>query len=87
MSFLRRPTPCHGSGSSSTRYSLSTKMKPPDEALNAAAEGGKNNPYLSGMSAFYRALSLFRQGKEAEADGQHDEVHHGMLLEPGGTAH
>jgi len=42
-------------------------MKPPDEALNAAAEGGKNNPYLSGMSAFYRALSLFRQGKEAEA--------------------
>jgi tetratricopeptide (TPR) repeat protein len=34
-----------------------------DEALLAAAEAGKNNPDATGISAFYRAMSLFRQGK------------------------
>jgi hypothetical protein len=33
------------------------------EALLAAAKGGPNNPHAMGTSAFYRALSLFRQGK------------------------
>ena len=35
--------------------------------LLAAAELGKNNYYVSCTTAFYRAMSLFRQGKEAEA--------------------
>jgi Flp pilus assembly protein TadD len=38
-----------------------------DAALFAAAEAGKNNPHVTSMSAFYRAVSLFRQGKEDEA--------------------
>jgi WD40 repeat protein len=38
-----------------------------DAALFAAATGGKHNPSVVGTSAFYRAMSLFRQGKEKEA--------------------
>jgi WD40 repeat protein len=38
-----------------------------DAALIAAATGGKDNLRLVGTSAFYRAMSLFRQGKENEA--------------------
>jgi hypothetical protein len=36
-------------------------------ALVAAAKAGPNNPQVTGIAAFYRAMSLFRQGKEAEA--------------------
>jgi WD40 repeat protein/serine/threonine protein kinase len=38
-----------------------------DAALSAAAEGAKNNPSVAGTATFYRAMSLFRQGKEDEA--------------------
>ena len=38
-----------------------------DEALLAAAEADPNDPLLTGTSAFYRAMSLFRQGKSDEA--------------------
>ena len=38
-----------------------------DAALLAASELGKNIDYVSGTTAFYRAMSLFRQGKESEA--------------------
>jgi tetratricopeptide (TPR) repeat protein len=38
-----------------------------DAALLAAMEAGKDDPYIAGTSAFYRALSLFRQGKPDEA--------------------
>jgi hypothetical protein len=38
-----------------------------DAALVAAADGAKNNPPVAGTAAFYRAMSLFRQGKETEA--------------------
>ena len=38
-----------------------------DEALLAAAKAGPNNPHATGTAAFYRAMSLFRQGKEKEA--------------------
>jgi len=38
-----------------------------DAALAAAIEAGKDNPYVAGTSAFYRALSLFRQGKQDTA--------------------
>ena len=38
-----------------------------DAALLAAMEASKDNPHLAGTSAFYRALSLFRQGKPDEA--------------------
>ena len=38
-----------------------------DEALLAAAEAGPNNAFVTGISAFYRAMSLFRQGKPDEA--------------------
>jgi WD40 repeat protein len=38
-----------------------------DAALLAAATAGKDNPRIAGPSAFYRAMSLFRQGKEDEA--------------------
>jgi hypothetical protein len=38
-----------------------------NEALLAAAKAGPNNPYIVGTSAFYRAMSLFRQGKPDEA--------------------
>ena len=37
------------------------------EALLAAAQAGPNNSHIPGTSAFYRAMSLFRQGKKAEA--------------------
>ena len=37
------------------------------EALLAAAKAGPNNPHVTGTSAFYRAMSLFRQGKQHEA--------------------
>ena len=38
-----------------------------DEALIAAAKAGPNNPQVTGISAFYRAMSLFRQSKAEEA--------------------
>jgi serine/threonine protein kinase len=38
-----------------------------DAALRETENAAKNNPYLSGTSAFYRAMSLFRQGKKDEA--------------------
>ena len=38
-----------------------------DEALLAAAKAGANNAIATGISAFYRAMSLFRQGKPDEA--------------------
>jgi tetratricopeptide (TPR) repeat protein len=38
-----------------------------DAALLAAMETGKGNPRIAGTSAYYRALSLFRQGKPDEA--------------------
>jgi tetratricopeptide (TPR) repeat protein len=38
-----------------------------DAALLAAMESGKDNPHIAGTSAFYRALSLFRQGKSDAA--------------------
>ena len=38
-----------------------------DLALLAAAKAGPNNPHVTGTSAFYRAMSLFRQGKKDEA--------------------
>ena len=40
---------------------------PADLALLAAAKAGPNNPHATGTSAFYRAMSLFRQGKKDEA--------------------
>src|SRR5208283_1626301 len=36
------------------------------EALEGAAKAGPNIRWLTGISAFYRAMSLFRQGKEEE---------------------
>jgi tetratricopeptide (TPR) repeat protein len=38
-----------------------------DAALIAAAKGDEDNPHVAGTSALYRAMSLFRQGKEDEA--------------------
>ena len=38
-----------------------------DEALLAAAKAGPNNPWVPGIAAFYRAMSLSRQGKSDEA--------------------
>jgi hypothetical protein len=38
-----------------------------DEALRAAAEAGSNNVWITGTSAYYRAMSLFRLGKTEEA--------------------
>ncbi|MGO9469732.1 MAG: protein kinase domain-containing protein [Isosphaeraceae bacterium] len=38
-----------------------------DEALRAAAKAGPNNAMATGIAAFYRAMSLFRQGKPDEA--------------------
>jgi tetratricopeptide (TPR) repeat protein len=38
-----------------------------DAALTAAMEAGKDNAYIARTSAFYRAMSLFRQGKQDEA--------------------
>jgi tetratricopeptide (TPR) repeat protein len=37
------------------------------EALLAAAKAGPNNSIATGIAAFYRAMSLFRQGKHDEA--------------------
>ncbi len=37
------------------------------EALLAAAKAASNNPIVTGISAFYRAMSLSRQGKPDEA--------------------
>jgi hypothetical protein len=37
-----------------------------DQTLLAAVQAGPNNRNVSGISAFYRAMSLFRQGKTAE---------------------
>ena len=34
-----------------------------DEALLAAAKAGPTNRFATGTAAFYRAMSLFRQGK------------------------
>jgi len=38
-----------------------------DEVLSAAAQAVKYDPIVSGTAAFYRAMSLFRQGQETEA--------------------
>ena len=38
-----------------------------EEALLAAGKAGKDNPHVTGISAFYRAMGLFRQGKPDEA--------------------
>jgi hypothetical protein len=35
-----------------------------DAALSAARKGVNDNPHVAGTSAFYRAMCLFRQGKE-----------------------
>jgi hypothetical protein len=35
-----------------------------EEALLAAEKAGPNNRSVTGISRFYRAMSLFRQGKE-----------------------
>jgi hypothetical protein len=37
------------------------------EALLAAEKAGPNNAIAKGIAAFYRAMSLFRQGKPDEA--------------------
>ena len=37
------------------------------EALLAAANADPSNPPVTGIAAFYRAMSLFRQGKHDEA--------------------
>ena len=38
-----------------------------DEALHAVAESGKNFPQVMRISAFFRAMSLFKQGRQDEA--------------------
>jgi eukaryotic-like serine/threonine-protein kinase len=38
-----------------------------DRALLAAGEAAPNNPNATGIAAFYRAMSLFRQGKRDDA--------------------
>jgi hypothetical protein len=38
-----------------------------DKTLAAAMAAGRDNPHVAGTSAFFRAMSLFRQGKQAEA--------------------
>jgi eukaryotic-like serine/threonine-protein kinase len=38
-----------------------------NQALVAAATASPNNPQVTGIAAFYRAMSLFRQGKEDPA--------------------
>ena len=38
-----------------------------DEALGDATVGGQGHPHIPGTSSFYRAMSLFRRGEEAEA--------------------
>ena len=38
-----------------------------NEPLVAAAKAGPNNRWVTGTAAFYRAMSLFRQGQEDSA--------------------
>lgn len=38
-----------------------------EEALRAAADAGKNNISVTGIAAFYRAMSLYRLGRPEEA--------------------
>ncbi|MBS0266090.1 MAG: hypothetical protein JSS02_29430, partial [Planctomycetes bacterium] len=38
-----------------------------EQTLLAAAKAGPNNPHITGTSAFYRAMSQFRQGQNDEA--------------------
>jgi TolA-binding protein len=38
-----------------------------DQTLRAAVNAGPSNPWVTGTSAFYRAMSLFRQEKTDEA--------------------
>jgi Flp pilus assembly protein TadD len=38
-----------------------------DAALIAATKGAKENPHVAGTAAFYRAMSLFQQGKTDDA--------------------
>jgi tetratricopeptide (TPR) repeat protein len=38
-----------------------------DEALRAADKAGPNNRYIEGISRFYRAMNMFRQGQKEEA--------------------
>ncbi len=38
-----------------------------DAALLAASKAERGNPVISGTTAFYRVMSLYRQGKQAEA--------------------
>jgi WD40 repeat protein len=45
----------------------SGKYAPAGKTLRAAAKAGSNNPLVTGIAAFYRAMSLFRQGKPDEA--------------------
>jgi eukaryotic-like serine/threonine-protein kinase len=45
-----------------------------DAALLAASELGKNTPYVNVNAEFYRAMSLFKQGKKAEAQKLATEV-------------
>ena len=45
----------------------STNDAAAQEALLAAANANPSNPQVTGIAAFYRAMSLFRQGKRDEA--------------------
>ena len=45
----------------------STNDAAAQEALLAAANADPSNPKVTGIAAFYRAMSLFRQGKHDEA--------------------
>ena len=45
----------------------STNDAAAQEALLAAANADPGNPWVTGIAAFYRAMSLFRQGKHDEA--------------------
>jgi WD40 repeat protein/tetratricopeptide (TPR) repeat protein len=38
-----------------------------ERALISAAQAGPDNPHVTGISAFYRAMGLFRQGKKEQA--------------------
>jgi serine/threonine-protein kinase len=38
-----------------------------DEALRAADRAGPNNRYIAGISRFYRAMNMFRQGRKEDA--------------------
>src|SRR5262249_53291983 len=40
-----------------------------DEALRAADKAGPNNRYIAGISRFYRAMNMFRQGQKEDARG------------------